>query len=469
MLNSLSLDLIIVLVYLAITLYVGIYFGRNIKNISEYTVGNRKFPTTVLVMTISATLISGSGMANGVTETFRSGLGYTLSKIGLVICCLLYAYLIAPRMGAFLGKITSGEIMEEIYGRTGRIITGFLSLIVCTGLIAGQTKAMGAFFSYFLGVDYIYALVISSLIVVIYSAFGGIKSVTFTDVLQFITLIIAVPMMYLVIYNFAEGYDAIGPKLQPYHLDLFHEKANFNKYFAVFLFSIMPNLTPVVAQRMLMSQNIQQIQTAFKISAIMICFIAILASALGLVAYAIDPDMDPNNALFLIIDQYLPAGVKGIAIIGIIAIIMSTADSYMNAGSVSFVHDFLRFVVRKPFSLKSELLYSKIITVVIGIASIILALSFKTILDLVLFMMSFYSPLVGVPMLLGIFGFRSGTKPLLAGITASLITTFVWYAFDLEKILGFGNLVPSMVINIVALLSTHYLIGQKGGWIKSIT
>lgn len=458
---SWGLDLTIVVIYLLITLVVGLFYGRNVKNIKEYAIGKRNFTTLTLMMTITATIISGGFIFSGTTMAYQYGIIQTFTWSGLVFGALSYAYIIAPRIEPFLGRISMGEIMYDLYGKIGQCFTGISSYIVSLGFVAAQIKVMGLLFTYFIGYDDMFAVILSSLIVITYSAFGGIRSVTFTDVMQFLTIVVALPVLFIVVIKAAGGYTELFKKLEPHHLQLINDKVSFTHYFFLFIFFAIPNMTPSIAQRMLMAKDVSQIRYSFKISAGVIAVMVILSTILGFIAYAIDPHLEPNKALLLILDQYLPSGIKGIVIVGMLAIIMSTADSFMNVGSVSITHDVIAAIMGKNLRNSTELFISRLITFITGFAAVFLALKYTTVFNLVVAIQAYYTPIVGVPMLLGLFGFRSTTMPFLIGVCASLGTIVIWETWELEKILHFGNIIPAIIANGLFLVGSHYILNPK--------
>jgi len=108
-----------------------------------------------------------------------------------------------------------------------------------------------------------------------------------------------------------------------------------------------------------------------------------------------------------VIDNYSFPGLKGFTLIGIMAMIMSTADSWINVGSVTFAHD-----ICKPLGIqtKNELLFSRIFAIFIGIGAVLLALSATNLFQLSLLIMNFYMPIISAPLVLAILGFRSSPK-----------------------------------------------------------
>ena len=91
--------------------------------------------------------------------------------------------------------------MGNLYGIEVRLITAVCGILGTIGIIAVQFKVFGNVFNYFLGIDSIYALLLASTIVILYSTFGGIRAVTHTDVVQFCTFGFVIPLIGVIIYN----------------------------------------------------------------------------------------------------------------------------------------------------------------------------------------------------------------------------------------------------------------------------
>jgi signal transduction histidine kinase len=177
------------------------------------------------------------------------------------------------------------------------------------------------------------------------------------------------------------------------------------------------------------------------------------------------PNLAADDIIGYIIDNYTYTGLKGILIAGIMAMLMSTADSYINSSSVLFAHDFC-VPLNIEWAKKNELLLSRIAAVVIGVFALIISLSADSLFDIIVIMASFYMPLVTVPLFLAIFGFRTSTKSYLFGILVAFTLTI------LAKFIDFGVMGPivtviTIFIVAVSIIIFHYLFTQDGGWTKT--
>ena len=182
-----NLDIIIFVVFLMINLIIGLFYSKGVKNIREYAVGNRNFSTGTLATTIIATCIGGGVFSLAVSKTYSDGLYYMFLNVGEILAFFMVAYFLAPRMAEFLGTLSIAEAMGNMFGKKVRIITAVCSIGLTAGAVAMHFKVASTVMGYFFGMSGNYATIISGIVVIIYSARGGIKAVTFTDLIQFFT------------------------------------------------------------------------------------------------------------------------------------------------------------------------------------------------------------------------------------------------------------------------------------------
>ena len=403
------IDTFIVIGFLLINLVIGLYYGSKIKNIKDYSIGSRNFNTSTLSATIIATWIGGGFFASALSETYKEGLWHIFARTGDILTLLIVGYFIAPRVKIFFGNFSVADTMGKLYGKNIKIITSIASIASTIGSVAVQIKLLSILFGYFLSFSSIYAVLISSFIVVIYSSFGGIKSVTFTDVVQFITFGIFLPGIAIIAWNMFDTpsgnvikFIASSPLFDYKQVFDYHD-LKFYASLALFLYYTIPGLDPATFHRILLAKDTNQVRNSFIISAILCLLVAGLACTIGVIILSHNPNLNPDNLVMYLVDNYSYPGLKGLTLIGIMAMIMSTADSYLHSGAVIFSHDFCKSLGIKKFD---ELLTARVFAFIAGIFAIILALSANNLFQLLLLVGNFYTPIITMPLMLAIFGFR---------------------------------------------------------------
>src|SRR5690349_4243996 len=119
---SINIDSVIFIGFLAANLALGLWFSKGTKSITEYAIGNRNFSTATIAATLIATWVSGESFFTWVSEVYSNGLYIVwASGLGGTVCLLSIAYLFAPRLAEFLGKLSIAEAMGDLYGNNVRM------------------------------------------------------------------------------------------------------------------------------------------------------------------------------------------------------------------------------------------------------------------------------------------------------------------------------------------------------------
>ena len=463
-----NIDTVVFIVFLTLNLVVGLYYGRGVKNIKDYSLGNRNFSTGALVSTIVATWIGGDYLFITIAEVYTTGLHYAIGCLGMVVCLFLNAYVFVPKMSEFLGSISVASAMGDLYGKHVRLISAIGGAIASAGFIAVQFKVFGYILNDFLGLSGNYPIFLAASVVILYSSVGGIRSVTFTDVIQFFTFGVLIPVLGIVIWNDLSSLHtfnlvtAVQHPLFNYEEFLGLSNPKFWSVLLLFLLFSIPDLNPTMFQRVAIGRSVSQVKKAFSISAILLMLILIGMAWIAFLLFNIDPNLNPKDLVQYITNNYAHTGLKSFIMVGVVAMCMSTADSNINASSVLLTHDFC-YPLNIKF--KSELVLSKIISVLLGVISIYLALLDYDLLPLVFMTQSFYIPIIDVPLILAILGFRSTTKSVLIGMGAGFVSVIVWRIYFMDTT-GVDSILPGTIVNLIFFMGSHYLLKQNGGWIN---
>ncbi len=464
-----NLDIAIVLIFLGLNLVIGLYFGRGVENIRDYALGGRNFSTTALVSTIVATAVTGSLFITGLSRGYTHGIYDLIPISGYAFSLMLTAWYFIPKMQSFLGDVSIADSMGRNYGDQARIITAVCSIIATLGAIAIQFKVFGTIINYFLGLDAFLAVAVSGTVVTLYSAFGGIRAVTITDVFQFMIFGVVIPLIGVIIWQSIIGNESLSftksLSAQQFSVANLVDTSSLEFWEMIFigLYSITPVMYPELYQRILMGKNLTQVVNAFKMSFWILLFIFIYTGWISFELYTINDSLDPNALVAYIVDNYTYTGLKGAIIIGVMAMAMSSADSFINVCSIMFVHD-----ICKPLNLiknnneQLQLKLARTSALVIGFGSIFLAFSGKGLFDIALFANAFYIPVVTAPLLCTILGFRTGRLQVLFAMAVGFITVVIWKLSDIEL----DPIVPAMFLNFLALMFAHYALRTSGGWEK---
>ncbi|MEY3403641.1 MAG: hypothetical protein RLZZ86_3263, partial [Cyanobacteriota bacterium] len=276
-----TIDHGIFILFLILNIIFGLKSSKGIKNIREYAIGDGSFNTSTIVATTVATWMCGETFFSTITETYQHGLYFLIPCIlAFVMNFFIIGYFIAPRMTKFIGKLSIAEAMGDLYGPRVRLITTISGFIGVSGFIAVQLKITGIIVNYAFGLPETYGIIISGLIITLYSSLGGIKSVTFTDIVQLMTFCTIIPTLGFVVLNAVDSVDTLMSNLVTNPLFDYRKVFDFREskslyYLFLFCYIAIPAFNPAIFQRIAMAKNTTQVKYSF-ISAGFACFFIIL-------------------------------------------------------------------------------------------------------------------------------------------------------------------------------------------------
>ena len=456
-----SLDHWVVYIFLLITLLVGLWAGRGIKDIQEYAIANRVYGTGVLTITFLATLIGGSTIMGVASNVFTDGVIAAICAVAPVVCILWMALWIAPKMIHFEGSLTMGDIMGILYGKQGQVATGVLGFFSAICVVSAQILALAYVYEFLLGIKSHWAIGLGGLIAVIYTSSGGMKAVTITDVLQFVILVIVVPMIAHVVMNEAGGIKVLWGSIPIEHLKITgHDKLGYYTSLTLFLCVLSPALlSPPSVARMLMARNKKQITyMLFVVGAFLVCFI-FLIMLIGLSALVLYPNLAPNKIISHVVHELFPEGLRGLCAAGILAVIMSTADSFLHAAGLSLAHDVISPLRTTQFP---ELRWVQYCTFGVGCATIVMTMMAQSVFVMVVYGMSMMGATITVPFVAGVLGLKPAPRSF-------KIAMWVTIPVFIATHLGFNSAIYhwaypiSLMVNVLVFLGTHVL--QNKGFV----
>ncbi len=460
-------DLLIILAYLTVILGVGFYYYRRNKDVDEYYVGGRRLGSLHIGLSVVATDVGG-GFSIGL-----GGLGFIMGVSG---SWLLFTGLIGAWLsGIFLIPLVSSVAREKkffsfpqflgyIFDRRVALIAGIISAIGYLGFTSSQMLAGAKLASStFGGLSLNHALMVMGVITVVYTVFGGIKAVIYTDTIQWIILmggltLIGLPFAYMSV----GGIEAMRATLDPAFLKLnnvsWQQLVNW-------AFTIIPIwfVGMTLYQRIYASRDTKTAQKAWFIAGLfeyplmafvgaLLGMIARVALEQGIISGYTIANIDPEMGLPLLLKTVLPVGLLGLVISAYFSAIMSTADSCMMASSGNILTD----VLRKHQS-KSSLKYSMFLTFLIGATALILAWRMKNVLELMLHSYSFMVAGMFVPVLVALVSKRPSSTAALASMVTGGVVSLGLIIWGINLPLGLDPIVFGIFGAGLVYVTIHYM------------
>lgn len=473
-------------IYIIILLGIGWWGYLKSNTITDYYVGGRSLGLWVVSFSFFATYFSSSGFVGGGGFGFQMGFGWSSTD---PFFCILFAVIawttIGPRLRHYtdkLGSITLPDFFGFRYDNMlPRFVAAIIILFAYTFYMVAIYKAAGEAFKVLLGIPYVVGILITMVPVIIYTAFGGFRAVTMTDLIQGILVLFGGLMLFVLVLVEVGGWNSgidqlktiqlIGniPGEKLLHLDGFGPppiiKAGRMVHFLITLslaIGIVFLSAPHLVVRFYAAKDQRIISRGMILCPILVAVFTMCVYSIGPFAWLIIPKIVPASEVmnyFKNPDQVIPllTSVLFHPVVGTIVLIaaisagMSTINSLLLTLATSFGRDVI-CVINPKLSDKTILSTTRYSSILLAIVPFIIAINPPEVvvvlvgLSFSIIGSAFLSPLVG-----GLY-WKGGTA---AGATWSMILSttscIVWYIF-LYKKLWIYPILPGLVIGIVSYL-----------------
>lgn len=462
--SLLDFNHIIIYAFLLLTLIVGLIAGRRIKSMKDYALANKSYSAGILSITLIATWVEGYNILGRPGQSFSEGIIQFTSSIGVFIGFIVFGTFIGPRMIFFNKSITLGDVSEILYGKESKILIGLLSFAFAVILVSMQILAIGSICNSLLNMNRIYSMLFGGLIVISYSFMGGVRSVTITDILQFIALTLFVVVIGNVVVSKAGGIDNIFQKINlfnPEKLKIYGHK-NFNSRFWRMLYNCLGLffLAPPYIQRMLMSQDDRKVKKMFYLGAGYWIFLSVMIVLIGLGAFIVFPDASPRYIMPHVLLNLFPQKAISFLVVGLLAIVMSTADSYLNSASISVTHDLLKPLGEKMKINFDEFKIIKYVTIIIGLFAILISyLAYFKNLNLrqLLFYNDTLIASIAVPFIAGIMNIKTDKRSFWLSVIVALSINI---PFELTGNITYPIRLIAVLSSLITFFVSHIMLNK---------
>ena len=466
MLHVTTLDLFVIALYLLFMLMVGVWFVRRVKNTDDYYVAGRTLGPMVLAATVCATIIGGSAMMG------RAGIAYTtgFKAIATAVPYMLGMFIFSSYAGR-IQQVGERYHIESIpglfdyrFGPAAKCVLSAMVAFAMMGTVAAQVTATATIIKLLgtqVGISYEMGALIATLIFIIYTAASGLFGVVYTDVVQFFMLIIFVYLMIpLSSLNHLGGLEAFLSNVDRRFLTPYLDGQILGDIVTYLVFTMAG---AEMWQRAFAAKNKKAAKRGmFWGTAVYAATIALLF-LMGLAAQQILPnvveDFGTADAVVpALAIQILPPGLTGLALSGILSVMMSTADSYLLVSVQTVVHD-LGKTFDPNMTEKRELLLSRAASALLALGALAIALYIKSAYDVLMFAWAFYAAAAGLPALAALYWKKATTAGILAGMIGGFAVTVGWKL--LGQPFGLGATVPGAVTCGVLLVTVSLATCQK--------
>lgn len=500
--------LIVMIIYVIFIILLGFYQGRKVKTGSDFAIAGRKLPGWVAALSERATGESSWALLGLPGAAYATGLLEIWTAIGCVAGILFAWIVLAWRLRNEAEKYEADTFTDYIaksHGDAGkwiRIIGSSTIVFFFFFYVGAQFIGGGKTLENLFGIEKIYGMLIVVGLVIPYTIYGGFRSVTYTDVVQaiimIITLIIAPIAGIIYLGDLPEGVayaNSVGEALskagESYSTltggavlqegtPLSNALNNFFPNGGNIVSGIGTGIIiagafswffgylggqPQLSMRFMAITDAKQARKARNIGVAwtIVAYIgALFIGWLGIAIFGPKGLADQETVLPEVLTTIFHPVIAGILITGVLAAIISTANSLLVLSSTELSDNIVKPLFGSKTDGKSSLKTSRIITAVLSVIALVLAYysSGDMIYTIVGYVWAGIGSTFSVVIMLTLFWKKYHGKAAILTISSGLIFTIIWISTGMDKIIT-SRLLTFVVALLVAVVSTYVIKGKK--------
>ncbi len=442
------------LIFLTLTLYLlllGFIAYRSyckINNHNDFFIAGKAGSVLTVSGSLLATILGGSAVIGAIDAAPR--LHWAISWF--MICAAIGLLVIVPFASTInqLGRFTLPGLLESMHGKRSKKISSLIIPVAWTGIIAVQIIASAKILESFANISYGWGVVLSGVVFISYTLAGGQYSILKTDLAQSILVIIGLLTIAFFTFRYANTNQVEIPMGGSF----------FNPNFSVIdllvlvlTYSTTFSTGPDIYTRLFCARDTRTIKKSLIISGLVLIPVALAIGYLGVSGSLLREGSGQGTILVNLSKMVLPSWGVALLVLALLSATLSSADTTLLSASV-IVSD---LVLKGNFNIK-PVAKTRLIIVLIGTVSILVAWHFTSIIDLLLLALAVYAGAFTLPVFAGLLHIRFHPKFLSAAIVSGGIIALAGKFMSLVIKGNWGNylLLVSFLVSGVILWWGRY-------------
>jgi SSS family transporter len=461
--------LALVFFYLLVTIAIGLWAAKRVKNTSDFAIAGRHLPLVMIITTTFATWF-GSETVLGIPAKFvEGGLGSVVEDpFGAGTCLILVGLFFAAKLYR-MTLLTISDYYRARYGRTVEVACSIIIILSYLGWVSAQVTALGLVFNLLSAgqISIELGMIIGTASILAYTLFGGMWSVAVTDFIQMIILVVGLMIIAVFASQQAGGADKVIELAVSKDLFNFLPEPSFTEivFFIGAAITMMFGSIPQqdVFQRVMSAKDEYAATRGPVIGGVCYILFAFVPMFLVVSALIIMPEQaqalltdDPQKVLPTLVLEHMPFTMQVIFFGALLSALKSTASATLLAPSVTFIENIWRQFTPRMND-RQELRDMRIAVLVFSacVCAYAIAMQGTSIYELV--SGAYQIPLVGafVPLVAGLFWKRATTQGAVFAIVLGLLTWLMFLATPA------GEVFPAQLAGLIAAV-VGMVIGSLG-------
>ena len=503
-----TMIILAIILYLGYMIYLGVVFSKKNRSSDDFYLGGRKLGPFVTAMSAEASDMSswllmglpGVALLNGIAGNTTGFAEAVWTAVGLAVGTYINWLIVARRIRIYsekTGSTTIPAFMSDRFGDRRGMLTAIAAVIIIVFFIpytASGFSAIGKLCNSLFGVDYHVAMIIGAVVLVAYTVMGGFLAASFTDLIQSIIMTVALFVVICFGVENAGGVESVKQAILSIDgID------SLGQYFSLTgtdgkSFGFLPIVStlawglgyfgmPHILLRFMAIEDEKKLKLSRRVASIWVTISMGIAIIIGVLGFAfaknnvllMQDGFDSERIVIYFADAIasldtFAALLAGFIIAGILASIMSTADSQLLAASSSVSENLIKKFVWKDMKESTQMWVARATMLVIAIVGVVLAWDqSSSVFRVVSFAWAGFGAAFGPTVLFALFWKRTNKWGALAGMLTGGGVVFIWKYLirPLGGVWDIYELLPAFILSSVAIVAVSLLTAEPESEVQS--
>lgn len=418
-------QLLLLLLYSALLVGIGLWVGRQVKRSGIFFVAGRRLGPVLVFSTLLAANIGAGSTVGAAGLGYRDGLSAWWWVGSAGVGSIFLGLWVGPRMWEIAsrhGLNTVGDFLELRYGALVRGMVASLLWLGTLAILAGQLIALAWVLRVVAGIPKAAGCLIGGLVVTLYFTAGGLLTSAWVNLVQLSVLILGFVIALPLALSSAGGLEGLGQgagAAGEAYLNFWKGGDSGWTYLALLAPAFM--VSPGLLQKIYGARSRRTVQLAVTTQGVALLVFGMIPPLLGMSARSLYPQLPaPELALPMIFMKELPAALGALGLAAIVSAELSSADAILFMLSTSLSQDLYRRFLRPRASDRQILGVARLAAVAGGTMGVVLALLFPSVISALTIFYSLLTVSLFVPVVAGLYAGRAGRLEAVTSIVAGV-------------------------------------------------
>ena len=454
-----SIQLIMVVVFLVLTLAISIYFNKRNTGTKEYFLAQGSLGVPLIAGLIFSEVIAGATTVGAAAAAFKTGLSCVWTSWGQALGMFIFVVFVGKfyrAMNKVKGVMSVPEAYKYMFDDRSRLVMLLVGVLAYGIIFSTTPMAVASIMAPMLNLSIPTVVWIAGGIFIVMTMTGGLKGIAWMNVINSIILYVAMGTIAFKSIHAAGGIGAMRAAVDPTYFSVLQPDAA--TALAGGLGTGIGSVAGAIYANVTFSgRTYKQVKIGLILAAVLLVPFALMPGLTGIAARVIMPEAQEATVLYTM-GNYFGPFYGGLAAMVVVAACFSTGPAFLLQISTTLTRDFYKTLVNKEADDKAQLFFSKIAALVMGVVFIFMGLQYSSILSQVLGAFQIRS-VVGVVLMVAVLWPRvSPDAAFWSMLIGGAVAAFWHFA---NSPLGVAPLWPATAVTLLILIPMSLMSKQK--------